>query len=255
MQLKIFPTIKTEEKQDKYNALYDAIFKESFHAIKSFAKFTTIEEFRKYLLSTLPQHSSSTKMVNMSKIIDRFFKDGVNANLALAFTKISDESALKEIMFYHYVNREIIVRDFLTDVLYKNIKVKYLPKKVVDAYVTLSLKRDDKKTSQRMITALHKYGMVSRTKTGIVYDYFKPEFLSFVYAIFTELFSDGSRREYPVREIQKSQFRKIFLVSDRVIETYLIKTIDNGFIGFSQKDEEDIIYNKTTLNEILENQV
>ena len=103
--------------------------------------FTTLEEYKNYLISNLPYNSEETRRRRANYIVDRFFSTGkFKSPLTLFLDHEPQESILKPIVFYHILKSEPIAIKVAEELVYpllpigrtnrdqvKDFVLKYLP--------------------------------------------------------------------------------------------------------------------------------
>ena len=238
-QLSFLPKIeKSEIEERRYNSLYTEMISESLEALRQAHKFSVLKEFNAFLMSTLPQRSPITRDRNANKIIDRYIENGnMDSPLVRVFREVKEKRILEELLYFHFLNRERIVNDFARDVLFRRLKSGFLNKEAVGAYVLLALGREDKETSRRIVRALSKLGIIKKEKSRLVFGYYRPHFLSFLYILHYEFSKPGS---YPYGEVVSSNLRRIFLVSDKDLEDLIIEAWNKGCIEYSSRGDNRI---------------
>ena len=238
-QLSFLPKIEKSEVQEKrYNSLYTEMISESLEALKQAHKFSILKEFNAFLMSTLPQRSPITRDRNANKIIDRYIQDGnMNSPLIKLFREVRENRILKELLYFHFLNKEKIVNDFVRDVLFRSLNSGSLNKEAVGAYVLLALGREDRDTSRRMVRTLLKFGVIKREKDKLLFSYYRPHFLSFLYILHYEFSKPGL---YSYEKIVNSNLRKIYLISDKDLEDLITEAWNKEYIEYSLKGDNGI---------------
>jgi hypothetical protein len=238
-QLSFLPKIEKSKIQERcYNSLYTEMISESLEALKQAHKFSVLKEFNAFLMSTLPQRSPITRDRNANKIIDRYIGDkNMNSPLIKLFRKIEETTVLEELLYFHFLNREKIVNDFVGDVLFKNLNSGCLNKEAVGAYVLLALGREDRDTSRRMVRTLCKFGIIKKEKNRLLFSCSRPHFPSFLYILHYEFSKPGL---YSHEKVVNSNLRKIYLVSDKDLEDLITEAWNEKYIGYSLRGDSGI---------------
>ena len=103
--------------------------------------FTTLEEYKNYLISNLPYNSEETRRRRANYIVDRFFSTGkFKSPLTLFLSHEPQDNVLKPIVFYHILKSEPIAIKVAEELVYpllpigrtnrdqvKDFVLKYLP--------------------------------------------------------------------------------------------------------------------------------
>ena len=112
-------------------------WKESIFAIKTSLKFGSFEDFKKYLIESLPQNSLKTKKQYASYILARFFPNQFLEQLpVMVWKSYRDENILLSIMRFEFLRREKLIALFIEKKLSGFGPGSLIPKEAFLEYLT-----------------------------------------------------------------------------------------------------------------------
>lgn len=222
-QLTLFPTVAAPPPPPRvYVSLYDDLLRETAQALDLAPGCATRDALFAALQAQLPQASPVTRRVNAYKILDRFFHGAAVLTPLVAWWPHLAERDRRQLLLYEFARVEHLVDDFLATVLLPLVLAdrRVLPLEVLHAFVTVCLLRPDRKTGERLLRLLKKSGWVTVAGEDLHLQAVQPSWAVALYCLHRE-FGDGAA--YPLTELLHSRLRRVFFLSDRLVEEILMQ--------------------------------
>lgn len=157
------------------------------------ARFSDIEEYRKFLVGKLAYNSVSTRKRNAGYLINRLFPGHYLHPDLTAFAAAAGETGLGDVLFYLTARSERILQLVAEKVVWPALPVGGVSRSKVRDFVKGHLKSDDpaKRTTIAVAQCYAKFGIASVTKTKIAASIRTGTLASFAYLLHLEFPEPG----------------------------------------------------------------
>lgn len=161
------------------------------HALKFLpeaARFSDVEDYRKFLVEKLSFNSVSTRKRNANYLVNRFFPGQYLHPDLTAFAAAAGEEKLGDVLFYLTARSERILQLVAENVVWPALPVGGVSRSKVRDFVKDHLKADDpaKRTTIAVAQCYAKFGIANVTKTKITASIRPGDLASFAYLLHLE---------------------------------------------------------------------
>jgi len=221
---------------------------EGMEALRLAKQYKNKNELRENL--DINKNSKSARNNCWNQIKKRYLTNG-DGDLNRDLIKLIDYKNYKvnkELMFYHYLQEELIFKKTMLDFIYPKLKVD-------DEYVVSSrdvlffisdyldyAQSTMQKTARSIVKALVDFEIAEVEANEVKVKTYRPQLLSVVYALYSE-YSKGFKEAKnfnilnpSVEHIkEKAELYKLFLMQPAMIEDYLQRAWKKGYLGYEPR--------------------
>jgi len=183
--------------------------------------------------------------------INKRYLTNFDDNLNRALIKLIDFDGIKlnkELMFYHYLQEELIFKKTLVNFIYPKLRVddEYVVKSsdilfFISDYLDYA-QSTMKKTARSIVKALVDFEVAEVEDNEVKVKTYQPQLLTVVYALYSEYaagFEEAKNFNIlnpSVEHIkEKAEFYKLFLMNPAMIEDYFQKAWKEGYLGYEPR--------------------
>ena len=194
--------------------------------------------------------SKSTRNKCWNQINKRYLTtaDGDFNRLLIELIDYEDIKLNKELMFYHYLQEELIFKTTLIDFIYPKLRInnEYVVKSndvlfFISDYLDYA-ESTMKKTARSIVKALVDFEIAEVEDNEVKVKNYKPSLLSFIYAFYSE-YAEGIENAKnfnilnpSVEHIkEKAEFYKLFMMNSFMLEDYLQKAWKEDYLGYEPR--------------------
>jgi DNA repair protein RadC len=152
------------------------------------ARFSDLEDYRKFLVEKLSFNSVSTRKRNANYLVNRFFPGQYLHPDLTAFAAAAGSSRLGDVLFYLTARSERILQLVAENVVWPALPVGGVKRSKVRDFVKVHLSADDpaKRTTIAVAQCYAKFGIANVTKTKIAASIRMGDLASFAYLLHLE---------------------------------------------------------------------
>lgn len=174
--------------------------------------------------------------------------DGSLNELLIKLIDYENYKANKELMFYHYAQKEPIFKQTLLEFIYPRVKIsdEFIVKSkdvlfFINKYLDYASSTMEK-TARSIIKALVDFEIAEVEKNDVKVKIYRPELLSVIYAFYSE-YTAGFEEAKNINILnpsiehikEKAEFYKLFMIKSAVIEDYLQRAWKEGYLGYEPR--------------------
>ena len=183
--------------------------------------------------------------------INKRYLTNTDGDLNRALVKLIDFDGIKlnkELMFYHYLQKELIFKKTLLDFIYPKLRVNdefIVKSKDVLFFISDYLdyaQSTMKKTARSIVKTLVDFEIAEVEDNEVKVKTYRPQLLSVVYALYSEYaagFEEAKNFNILNPSIEhikeKSEFYKLFLMQPGMIEDYLQRAWNEDCLGYEPR--------------------
>jgi hypothetical protein len=237
-----------------YHALSDELIDESIQLLPHAWEMDSVEAFKDYLKSALPQGAQSTRKRAAVYLCHRFFGNGhIDRPLLAMLRSVSSYTEKRELVAYRFMQAEPLVGRCVTDLLFEKVITNdfLISSSELRQFIAERLGKESEKSLVRLSRILVKFGhLVKLRDNGHRYEIrqLQPSFNTLVYACHDEF---GIPAMYRMEDISIAQFRKLFLLSPTVLRAFIKRAADAGLIRYVQAGGLEQIRTQYSLAEVV----
>ncbi|MFQ6063549.1 MAG: BrxA family protein [Methanosarcinales archaeon] len=223
---------------------HSTYIEESIEILKLASKMDNIKELREYAIKNIfKQNSEYGRKTKCYTVISRYLQVDKNkikkTPLIMAFEIFNDLKILKEILFYHYINQENVVKYSVINEIYPQLinNNKLLNKEKLNNFIKANLECSDntlKNTCSSVPKALADFGFLNIATKNYELKYYMPTIESFAYALYHTYLIEMNFLNPPYEHIINSDIPKIYFMKLESIEHKLELLRNKGLISLEK---------------------
>jgi hypothetical protein len=233
----------------EFNSITNSTYvNEGIEALRLAKEFQDKKSLRKNF--EINKHSKSSRNNCWNQINKRYLTNP-NGDLNRVLIKLIDYEDIKlnkELMFYHYLQEELIFKKTLVNFIYPKLRVdnEYVVKSedvlfFIGDYLDYA-SSTMKKTARSIVKALVDFEIAEVEENKVKVKTYRPELLSVVYAFYSEYAAGVEEAKNfnilnpSVEHIkEKAEFYKLFLMQPAIVEDYLQRAWKEDYLGYEPR--------------------